>query len=497
MSSHLWATLEEVEAVLLALTEMCGCVCCSSLDSAGTISELIALQHLTRAGGEYPEFSRSATTLLSTIYDHLQEKRLHHASRVVVAALSYILTSTSIEYFAILGKSVSYNQDNLETEPADIPDTNMEPDFIEDPDDSDRASVQNEVEDAFPTFFSLSTVEVITRARVSLQLLRTAEPHHPLLHAAYQQRAIQWVWSVDEVNELADNRVLTPRTVDQSLDFAHAPVIERSDTSESTLRGFNTVANVLDQFRVFDLEPSIAASDVPKPHAAAQTFIDTCPTDLPPLTPTLPHLFDLVISPLLDHCSSISSALLKVILSPSRALHLPTHLRLVRDYLLLTSPTFKRRLGHALLSDSDNWEFESSSSLALAKRSSGKSTPVAVSGDTWAVGLGLGLVERTSWPPGGSDLSYYLRTVIVDSLDIPDTLGHSTLSTEVRAHARMLTEAEFRLGFSIRDLPTGAGRDRWLDPCCKYLLSFTHESLCANDMFQLSSELSIRICWIA
>ncbi|VDB95185.1 unnamed protein product [Peniophora sp. CBMAI 1063] len=453
MSSRLWAELEDTEDVLLALIALCG-------------------RPLDRLGSEYHEFSSRATTLLSTIYDHLQERRLHHSPRVVVAVLSYILTSTSTEYFAILGDSVSYKRDEREPRPMGFEDADGEPDFIEDFEDSDKELAAHDNEDAvFPTFFPSGTIETITRARVSLQLLRTAEPDHPLLHAAHGQRSVQWVWTVDEVQELADDRLQTPNTMPQSLDFAEDTVDQRS-RSETTLRELDPVALVLEQFRVFDRDPGNTTSDVHEPHIVAQKFIDTFPDNLPPLTPTLTHLFDLVISPLLEHCSFISSALLKVTLSPLRALHLPTHLRLVRDYLLLTSPTFKRRLGHALLSDSDNWEFETSSSLALAKRASGRSTPVAVSGDTWAVGLGFGLVERTSWPPGGSDLSYYLRTVIVDSLDIPDTLSHSTLNTEHQARARMLTEAEFRLGFSIRDLPTGPGRDRWLDPCSIEALDF-------------------------
>ncbi|KZV70666.1 hypothetical protein PENSPDRAFT_578992 [Peniophora sp. CONT] len=450
MSSRLWAELEEAEEVLLVLTAMCG-------------------RDISHAADEYPEFPRSATALLSTIYGYLEDKRLHHASRVVVAVLSYILTSTSVEYFALLGKSVSYNQDDSDTNPSDPLDAAAEPDYDEDSDENDKESDRNDSDNPFPTFFSSSTIAIITRARVSLQLLRTAEPHHPLLHAAYHQRALQWIWTVGEVEALADDRVMTPRTVHQSFASTQDSLDDRSKGSETTLREFDPVANVLDQFRVFDLDPSNTAHDADEPHAAVQMFIDTFPSDLPALTPTLTHLFDLVISPLMEHCSSISSALLKVILSPSRPLHLPTHLRLVRDHVLLTSPIFKRRLGHALLSDSDSWESESSSSLALAKRSSGRSTPVAVSGDTWAVGLGLGLIERTSWPPGGSDLSYYLRTVIVDSLEIPDTLDRSTISAEVQARARILSEAEFRLGFSIRDLPTGAGRDRWLDPCCEAL----------------------------
>ena len=32
--------------------------------------------------------------------------------------------------------------------------------------------------------------------------------------------------------------------------------------------------------------------------------------------------------------------------------------------------------------------------------------------------------------------------------------------------SRVLQEAEYRLGFAIRDLPVGTGKEKWLDPLC-------------------------------
>lgn len=89
----------------------------------------------------------------------------------------------------------------------------------------------------------------------------------------------------------------------------------------------------------------------------------------------------------------------------------------------------------------------------------------------WAVGLAPALTDRDTWPPGGADLSFFLRTVIVDSLD----LGHASGENEKRdeetgidnGRQGVMEEAEFRLGFAIRDLPVGPGRDRWLNPTCE------------------------------
>ncbi|KIM78944.1 hypothetical protein PILCRDRAFT_10863, partial [Piloderma croceum F 1598] len=99
----------------------------------------------------------------------------------------------------------------------------------------------------------------------------------------------------------------------------------------------------------------------------------------------------------------------------------------------------------------------------------------------WAVGLAPALTDRESWPPGGADLSFLLRTVIVDSLDEGrlegDDRGEDGDVDEkgnLGGSGRnvVLEEAEWRLGFAIRDLPVGAGRDRWLNPTSIEALDF-------------------------
>ncbi|KAI0000451.1 Spc98 family-domain-containing protein [Russula vinacea] len=90
----------------------------------------------------------------------------------------------------------------------------------------------------------------------------------------------------------------------------------------------------------------------------------------------------------------------------------------------------------------------------------------------WAVGLGLGLAERDSWPPGGSDLSYYLRTVIVGSLESLIKLTDEQILDSSEGRRQIFAEAEYRLGFTIRDLPAGSGRERWLNPSSIEALDF-------------------------
>jgi hypothetical protein len=101
-------------------------------------------------------------------------------------------------------------------------------------------------------------------------------------------------------------------------------------------------------------------------------------------------------------------------------------------------------------------------------RPSRRETNVSTNNDDrtkpWAIGLASSLTARETWPPGGADLSFHLRTVIVDSLE----LGYKDAEAEEKTlgRKRVLEKAEVRLGFAIRDLPVGAGRDRWLNPLC-------------------------------
>jgi hypothetical protein len=162
-------------------------------------------------------------------------------------------------------------------------------------------------------------------------------------------------------------------------------------------------------------------------------------------------------------------------------LNFSEHLVLLRSYILLTSPAFKYRLAAALFSDSGDCYVHSDEvdirARARQVKSHNSSSNAAERDRQWAVGLASALTDRESWPPGGADLSFLLRTVIVDSLDEgrsddgfdADNEGSGYEMMRVDVRGAVVEEAEWRLGFAIRDLPVGAGRDRWLNPACKQL----------------------------
>ncbi|KAI0312308.1 Spc98 family-domain-containing protein [Amylostereum chailletii] len=440
MSSALWIEHAEAEQVLLALATLCH-------------------REPSLPPSHYPDFFPSPSVLLSDIYRQLEEHIEWSSPRKVAAIFAYILTVTSANYFESLSRSVGYTQDfhSLQTD-AQTPLHNLYlGDSFEEEEDEDDSSISSGANDTlFPTFITPAMAETLIRAKKSLKLLRTAQPDHPLLQDARAREEIVWMWTVAKA---------------ASSDVSIAPPISpgMSTAEEGEDGDLGSQLDVLEQFKVFDQEPGTQFDTLPSlcgTHSEMERFLDTFPESLPSLTPTLSHLSELVLTPLLDHCHAVSAALISLILSPSSLFHVRTHLVLLRSQMLVTSPIFKQRLGAALFSDDDNWKYEGSQARAIAKRSSSNKSGSASS--TWAVGLGLGLSERTSWPPGGTDLSYYLRTVIVDSLELPDHAEEDS-SEEDLVKKQIISEAEFRLGFAIRDLPSGSGREKWLNPCCTSL----------------------------
>ncbi|KAI0042924.1 hypothetical protein FA95DRAFT_508656 [Auriscalpium vulgare] len=443
--SAMWLQHAEYEEVVSALGSLCG----RAVD--------IDPPH-------YPQFSPEPTALLTAIYKHMELCLERQSSPMVTGMLAYVLTVSSDEYYQALGLSVGYSQDLIS---ATMDKLSSEPHTV---DMFDDGGVQEDIayeeaeDEQFPSFITPDAAETLVRARRSLKLLRTAQPDHPLLHQVRSQQKISWFWTPAEV-ECAWQA--------GPADANALPASALSRTPQS-LTGED---KMLQQFKLFDLEPDTLSNPITSLHghdSTLQRILTTFPDSLPALTPTLSHLANLVLSPLVDHCLAVSNSLLSVILTPSSHINIHSHLTLLRDYMLLTSPSFTSRLQTALFSNSDDWNFEGSSARALAKRSQSRTRAASGSGAPWAVGLGLGLSERDSWPPGGADLSYYLRTVIVDSLDSssPSTVTDSSVSSHRGDHPLIFEEAEFRLGFAIRDLPVGSGRERWLNPCSIEALDF-------------------------
>jgi hypothetical protein len=312
-------------------------------------------------------------------------------------------------------------------------------------------------------------------------VLAAANPNHPLLEDA-EERQCEWVWHEDLVEGIYSGK--RNRLFDHG-EVAPTPLLLPQQPAEAN----TTYAPELSGLQVFDMEPGSQWRDS-KEHAASlpidttpfQEFLVTFPTHLPSSVPTLSHLAAAVLHPLRVQCNRLSNALLDLFIHPP--LSLTDHFLLLRSFVFLASQRFTLRLRNALFTESDAYQPVGRGTRArtrarlgikddrdkkaeaeeLAERKDG-----TVSGAKWGIGLGLGLSERGTWPPGGAELGIALRMVIVDSLDEMnqvDQANGADLSwrEKVKSDGTVLKEAEWRLGFAIRDLPVTEGREEWLDP---------------------------------
>lgn len=320
------------------------------------------------------------------------------------------------------------------------------------------------LEDKFPDFFPSELLDILPAAQKSLILLQAAQSDHPILKRTVTQEVIKWFWKESEIE--AAWAGATPNISGVDVDNSHL---------ESSPNIIGEEKPAFSLFKLFDLEPGSnfgMTTPVGKENISfqpLQVFIDSFPESLPPITPTLSHLTSLVFAQLVQHASRLSSALLTIFLSSSDTLNFQAHLLLLRSYLLLTAPPFKSRLAAALFSDSDSSDHTNKGhSMSIRSLRRKPTKKMSESELPWAVGLAPALLERETWPPVGADLSFFLRTVIVDSFETgKDGLEDDTdIST---GRQRVQEEAEYRLGFAIRDLPVGPGKDKWLNPLCTLL----------------------------
>ncbi|TFK44260.1 gamma-tubulin complex, DGRIP91/SPC98 component protein [Crucibulum laeve] len=435
---------------------------------------LVALSSLYERGMDtlpqaYPKFDSSPIPLLSRVYSHLNNHLERRSPRIISAIFAFILTSASREYLQQVARSVGLGGQHQPKTTHVVGERHNQYDMDDEEDGEEEEDIFDaleKIEDNFPSFFPPELLDVLPAAQKSLILLRNAQPDHPLLRtSATTTAAIKWFWSTSDIEAVWSNADVALRDTETAPSLAASPPL-----SEITYKP------ELELFRIFDLEPGTYVgqpvlnvkdtSSLP-----VQAFINAFPETLPPITPTLSHLTSLVFYPLVQHASALSSTLLSLFLSSSGILNFRSHLILLRSYLLLTAPPFKSRLSSALFSDAEDYEIDTNPhemSLRSLRRRSNKK--VKESTQPWAIGISPSLLERETWPPVGGDLSFFLRTVIVDSFEKPDNgLDDGESEKDI-----VIEEAGWRLGFAIRDLPSGPGRDKWLNPLSIEALDFLY-----------------------
>jgi Gamma tubulin complex component C-terminal len=372
--------------------------------------------------------------------------------------IAFILTGASQEYINEVGRSIGFGGQP----PQKLSKVSRETDDIyqldtddEEEDEVDIFDLLDKVETTFPTFFPQNLVQALPAAQKSLVLLRIAQPDHSLLNTPMGLSSVRWLWTVEEIMAsfnglpLPSGYQTSPPSMSLSLSLAPVGTFYKPELSD---------------FQIFNMEPglSIEGSSLKISDSSGRllhAFIHNFPENLPSITPTFCELTALMFKDLVHHASILSSTLLSLFITSTDNLNFHSHLVLLRSYLLIAAPSFKSRLLAALFSDAGEYEVDQSphsTSIRSLRRKPSKKPKE--NKQPWAVGLSPNLLDREMWPPVGADLSFFLRTVIVDSLEKGEE--------EIAGQKPVMEEAGWRLGFAIRDLPTGPGRDKWLNPLC-------------------------------
>ena len=417
---------------------------------------LNASQGVDRSPDQYPPIPDS-TDLLSTIYQHCFFHFEHSSPTLVNAAIAFILTLTSRHYLRTICSTVAYSGSwrPLDRQP-------KRSQF--DDGDNEGLDFSDVVTQRYPSFISRPLQDSLISAQKSLMILHDASPDHPLLLKPAHSSPIEWYWTEDEVQ--AAWLGVPPESV---ISEPSAPVaLQRADAGQGGVR----YEPELWGFQIYDLEPGSHGTN-PSLLEPVRKFMDNFPERLPVVIPTIGDLTNLVFSPLAEQASILSKAVLDLFLTslspiPTVDLHIHSHLTMLRSYQLLASHSFKSKLSAALFSDSEDWTSGGQESAwSLAARGSRRGALGLVSDDNiWPVGLSARLLEKDSWPPGGADLSFFLLTVVVDAIEMMRPRATNSKVTTPSAYE----ESEWRIGFAIRDLPSGKGQDKWLDPSCAYLI---------------------------
>ncbi|TCD62598.1 hypothetical protein EIP91_006644 [Steccherinum ochraceum] len=404
--------------------------------------------------------------LLSHAYDQLLLHLEKQSQPSVVAQFAYIFSGIAQAYFEDICAWVGYPSRLAPAHMMHVEDSRARrrTSTVLDDDSHERSidSLDPEEEDRpFPTFLPEALRQALAHARRSLVLLRAAQPNHHILTTSSLLPSICWFWTENEVKAAFSDEQPTPQPT--STKFSSEPAAVTAFEDEMRI------------FEDFDLEPgSLNSASLP---ASYRQFTDRFPRSLPSLTPTMPDLTTLVLKPLTRHIGALSGALVDLFLSEASDLYFPLHLRLLQSFLLLSSPAFKSTLQSALFSDYFGTDAPTGLYTTHGRRNHAHSSQPPSTDVHSAIGISQELAPDGSWPPAGASLSFFLRTVVIDSLNLEyrttDDIGMDMTSKENEGRKHILQEAEWRLGFAIRDLPTGSNA-KWLDARSMEALDFLY-----------------------
>ncbi|OAV96255.1 hypothetical protein PTTG_26432 [Puccinia triticina 1-1 BBBD Race 1] len=303
--------------------------------------------------------------------------------------------------------------------------------------------------DRVPSFIPISLAESIFKAGVSLRILRRSNPFHPicLTYPAEEHGQSRWVWTPTELEKVF--KAFNRQRHDMKLQIsAWRHGIKLSDDPLATIRrskgvSLPTMQDIEQELDIGDFLKAISTGLKPYDNQVGGSrhidqrrkgLIETveerlrsCRVDraglLEPMElPSLDLLTEVtVIESLRSRSLEIDRCLLSFFLID---LDFLDHLKILNQFMFCHDVMFNQRLTNALFSSSPGED---------SSQRTGRHT----------VGVSGRLLRRGTWPPGGFDLSFALRTVILDSV-APDQRPAG-----YRASSAWAT-LEDRLSFAIR-----------------------------------------------
>ncbi|PLW37816.1 hypothetical protein PCASD_11317 [Puccinia coronata f. sp. avenae] len=302
--------------------------------------------------------------------------------------------------------------------------------------------------DRVPSFIPITLAQSVFKAGTSLRILRRSNPFHPicLTYPIEEYGQSRWVWTPQELEKAQDAFTKQRREMKRHISAWRHGVKMPDDTSLVPTRraiprsptGVQNIEQVLDIDHFLKkistgLKPyGNQAGGTPDVDRHRKGLIETleerlrhCQIDRPGLLhslqlPSLDILTEVtVLESLRCRSQEIDRCLLSFFLIDLEFLD---HLRILDQFMFCNDVMFDQRLTNALFSLSDD-------SLHETGRR--------------PVGVSARLLRRGTWPPGGFDLSFALRTVILDSV-APDQRPASYRDSSA------WNELEDRLSFAIR-----------------------------------------------
>ncbi|EJT99699.1 hypothetical protein DACRYDRAFT_109805 [Dacryopinax primogenitus] len=410
---------------------------------------------LRRDRSHYPPYRSLPSNMISALYKALDRAINTSAPHAVQCTLSFLLQLSTQPCIRAVEEALGLGRATF------LPDMVDESSELASPNE-DRAPMEVKVMEMILPSEVRQTLE---RGRKSLVLLKKACPAHILCGRTIEDiddaEHLKWIWGDDEVQRVqAEAEQQADLLRDLMCRWKSGLPVDHKAHVPAPFPKSTAAPNEFDISLL--LLPATQSTD----DNAFNRFLGSHPPPLlPSSAPTLPLLLHHVFAKILARSKVISHALLDSLLSPASqqgGADLLAHLHILSSFHLLNFAPFTDLLTNALfVHPSPEIAHAPGTRSRVRARLGIAPLPHQVTGEEFAaVGLGVGLTQRGQWPPGGSDLNWILRRVVIDSLEVDKQGRLKTARVD-----KVWEQADSIVGFAIRDIEEGD--DAWLDPLGK------------------------------